>query len=178
MTYDQKIVNIIRRLKQVKASQPELTLQKIADHTGVSLSTVTRVFADGSESQSFRYESIRPVAQMLLGLDNLDEGDDYEKALKAIIQLKDATIRQLEQAIAEEKEKHERKLEKERTQNRASIDFLKHQVELKDERITLLLNAVKDGGASYQSLHDQHMKVMSQLLDNKDLINKILEKGV
>lgn len=143
MTYQAKLANIITRLKEVKNNDPELTLQKISDHTGVSMSTVTRIFADGSEEQSFRYESVRPVAKMLLGLDDLDAGDEDEKALKAIIQFKDATIEQLQHQLQEEKERHERKLEKERAQHKTSIDFLKHQIQLKDDRIDLLLDLIK-----------------------------------
>ena len=139
MTYETKISNIIIRLKEVKSKQPEYTLQKIADHTGVSFSTVTRIFAEGSENQSFRYDSIRPIAQMLLGIDDLDEGDDDEKALKAIIQFKDTRIKELEQKLAEEKEKHEKKLEKEKAQYRASIEFLKQRLGKSDERIDYLM---------------------------------------
>lgn len=142
MTYETKISNIIIRLKEVKSKQPEYTLQKIADHTGVSFSTVSRIFAEGSENQSFRYDSIRPIAQMLLGIDDLDEGGDDEKALKAIIQFKDTRIKELEQKLAEEKERHEKKLEKERLQHKTSIDFLKHQIKLKDDRIDLLLDMI------------------------------------
>lgn len=145
MNYEAKLANIILRLKEVKNKQPEFTLQKIADHTGVSFSTVSRIFADGSENQSFRYDSVRPIAQLLLGIDDLDEGDDDEKALKAIIQFKDARIKELEQRLIEEKEKHDRKLEKERAEHRRSIDFLKHQIELKDDRIDLLLDMLKNG---------------------------------
>lgn len=142
MTYEAKISNIIERLKEVKRSQPDLTIQRISEHTGISPSTVSRIFAEGSENQSFRYDSIRPIAQMLLGIDDLDEGDEDEKALKAIIQFKDAKIKELETKLIEEKEKHEKKLEKERSQYRASIEFLKHQIKLKDDRIDLLFDMV------------------------------------
>ena len=144
MTYEDKLVNIIKRLKEVKASQPELTLQKISDHTGVSLTTVTRIFSDKYEKSAFRYDSIRPIAQMLLGIDDLEQGDDDEKALKAIIQFKDTRIKELEAKVAEERERHEKKLEKERSQFRASLDFLKHQIKLKDDRIDLLLNMLSN----------------------------------
>lgn len=164
MTYESKLANIIVRLKEVKENDPSLTLQKIADHTGVSLSTVTRVFLDGSEEQNFRYESIRPIAEMLLGLDNLDEGADDEKALKAIIQFKDAAIQQLKIQLEEEKARHLDKLEKERSQSRTSIDFLKHQIELKDDRITLLLNAIEDRSAQYQELNQRYIKAMDLLM--------------
>lgn len=176
MTYEAKLANIILRLKEVKKNQPEFTLQKISDHTGVSFTTVSRVFAEGSETQSFRYDSVRPIAQMLLGIDDLDEGDDDEKALKAIIQFKDARIKELEQKLAEEKEKHEKKIEKERMQNRTSIDFLKNQIELKDDRITRLMTGLERRGELYEELHKKYEELMAQLLANKDLINKVLEK--
>lgn len=142
---ENKISNIISRLKGVRNHQPELTFQKISEHTGVSISTVSRIFADGSENQTFRYDSIRPIAQMLLGIDDLDEGDDDEKALKAIIQFKDSKIKELEQKLAEERIKHEKKLEKfekERQHFTSSIEFLKHQIQLKDNRIDLLFDMV------------------------------------
>lgn len=154
MNYETKIANIILRLKEYKEDHPEITLQKISDHTGVSLSTVTRVFDKDSENKMFRYDSIKPIAKMLLGLDSLDEGDDGEKALKAIIQYKETAIAQLKEQLELEREKHEKKLEKERTQSRTSIEFLKNQILLKDERITLLMQ------------------------QNKELLAKLMEKGV
>ena len=160
MTYEAKIANIISRLKEVKKNQPEFTIQRISEHTGISPSTVTRIFAEGSENQSFRYDSVRPIAQMLLGIDDLDEGGEDEKALKAIIQFKDSRIKELEQKLAEEKEKHERKLEKERSQFKSSLDFLKHQIELKDERIDQLMKGLLDRGNRYIELHDQYQSLI------------------
>lgn len=144
MNYEAKIANIIIRLKEYKEDHPEITLQKISDHTGVSLSTVTRIFDKDSENKAFRYDSIKPVAKMLLGLDSLDEGEDGEKALKAIIQYKETAILQLKEQLEAEREKHEKKLEKERAQSRISIDFLKHQIELKDARIDTLLEMLQN----------------------------------
>ena len=143
MTYEAKLSNIITRLKEVKSNHPEITLQKIADHTGVSLSTVTRIFAEGSETSSFRYESVRPIAEMLLDLDDLDEGDEDEKALKAIIQFKDTAIKQLQEQLAQEREKYEKKLEKERAEHKRKTDFLMNQIEKKDARIDWLFDMVK-----------------------------------
>lgn len=168
MTYEVKLANTIVKLKEVKRNQPELTLQKISDHTGVSMSTVTRIFADGSEEQSFRYDSIRPIAKMLLGLDDLDEGDDDEKALKAIIQLKEAKIEQGKKEIERLKEKHANKIEKERAQYEKKIEFLKHQIELKDDRITFLLQAVEKRSEQYQDLYQQYKEIMAKLLSNKE----------
>lgn len=144
MTYEAKLSNIITRLKEVRANHPELTLQKISDHTGVSLSTVTRIFAEGSEASSFRYDSVRPIAEMLLDLDDLDEGDDDEKALKAIIQFKDSAIKQLQEQIAQEHEKYDKKLEKERAEHKRKTEFLMNQIEKKDARIDWLFDLLKE----------------------------------
>lgn len=131
-----KLANIVTRLKEVKAKRPDLTLQKISDNTGVPMGTVTRVFAEGSESVSFRYESVMPIAKMLLDLDDLGEGDDDEKAYKAIIQF-------YETSIAQMKEQYEQKLDEERKEYRRRIDFLMKQVEKKDNRIDWLFDMVK-----------------------------------
>ena len=175
MTYESKIANIITRLKEYKEDHPEISLQKIADHTGVSLSTVTRVFDKDSENKSFRYDSIKPIAIMLLGLDSLDEGDDEEKALKAIIKFKETAIIQLNEQLEQEKEKHSMKIEKEREGSRKTIDFLKEQIQIKDRRIDILFEAVEDRKKEYKELHQQYVDVMQQLLDNKKLIDEILK---
>lgn len=132
MTTDERISNIIIRLKEYKKDHPELTLQKISDGTGISLSTVTRVFAEDSEKHKFRYDSIQPIAEFVL-----EESND-DKAL-AIYRYNEVYIRELENQLAAEKDKYERKLEKERAQFHKSLDFLKEQVALKDDRITRLL---------------------------------------
>lgn len=165
MTYQAKIANIIEKLKEVRDKQPDLTLQKISEHTGVSLTTVTRVFSSGSETVAFRYDSIRPIAQMLLGIDNLDEGEDDEKALKAIIQYKDMRIKELEETLEKEREKHFQKIEKERNQSRASIDFLKHQVDLKDTRIDLLMTALENRRVQYEDLYKNYSAAMEKLIE-------------
>lgn len=126
--YQAKITNIIIRLKKEKNENPELTLQKISDQTGVSMSTVTRIFADGSENQSFRYESLKPIAQLLLHSDGLEDDMDADEFQMQINELKD---------------KYEKKLEKEREQHRKNVEFLKNQIELKDDRITRLLGLIE-----------------------------------
>lgn len=173
MNYEAKIANIILRLKEYKEDHPEITLQKISDHTGVSLSTVTRIFDKDSETKTFRYDSIKPIAKMLLGLDSLDEGDDGEKALKAIIQYKETAYAELKAQFDAEREKYEKKLEKERAQSRTSIEFLKHQIELKDKRIDILFETVEYQKEQYNKLHQQYVDVMQQLLNNQKLIEEL-----
>lgn len=159
--YQSKISSIIIRLKKAKNNNPEMTLQRISEETGVSMSTLKRVFADGSENQSFRYDSLKPICQFLLGTDGLDDDMDYEE-----FQIQLAGI----------KEKYEKKLEKERDQYRRNKEFLMHQIELKDKRIDILFEDIKDIKNQYLELHQQYVNVMQQLLDNKALIDEILRK--
>lgn len=128
---ENKLSNIVTRLKEVKDKRPDLTLQKISDNTGVPLSTVTRVFSEGSENTSFRYDSIQPIAKMLLDLDDLGEGSNDEKAYKAIIQF-------YETAITQQKEHYEKKIDELRSEYERRIDFLMEQIERKDKRIDKL----------------------------------------
>ena len=166
--FQSQITSIIIRLKRAKNSNPEMTIQKIVEDTGVSKSTVTRVFADDSENQSFRYESLKPLCQYLLGTDGLDEEIDTDEMQLRLSQLK---------------EKYERKLEKERAQFRISLEFLKDQIGKKDKRMDFMFQALADRAeqykelkAQYDELLSQYNDIMSQLLANNELINQILKK--
>ena len=123
--YQSQITSIIIRLKKAKNNNPEFTIDKIVEQTGVSKSTVTRIFADNSENQSFRYESLKALSLYLLGTDGLDGEIDNDEMQMRLSQLK---------------EKYERKLEEQRKRYENSIEFLKHQVKLKDERIDKLFD--------------------------------------
>ena len=111
--------------EKAKNNNPEFTIDKIVEQTGVSKSTVTRIFADNSENQSFRYESLKALSLYLLGTDGLDGEIDNDEMQMRLSQLK---------------EKYERKLEEQRKRYENSIEFLKHQVKLKDERIDKLFD--------------------------------------
>lgn len=56
----------------------------------LSKSTISRVFADGSEEQSFRYEeTIRPIANALLDIENIEDTDDMDvRAMKSLLKYK------------------------------------------------------------------------------------------
>jgi transcriptional regulator with XRE-family HTH domain len=176
MTYESRLSNIILRLKEYRNAHPEYTFQRIADHTGVSLSTVSRIFAEGSENQTFRYESIQPIAKMLLDLDDLDEGNDDEKALKAIISFKDTAYEELKLQIGWLKDEYEKKLANEREQYEARISFLKEQITLKDDIINnfinnnntyALLKVIEAKDEQYIELNKKFIELASVVLDNK-----------
>lgn len=151
---------IITKLKEVREQKGlsygdiiEL-LEKNGDF--LSKSTLSRVFQEGSENLSFRYEeTIRPIAKALLDIETIEDNDDVDvQAMKSLLQYKiqrieelEHQIEQLECSLDKEKLKYHEKMEQERERWSKSIDFLKGQVTLKDKRIDLLLEAVheKDG---------------------------------
>ena len=114
----------------------------------ISKSTIARVFSDGSEDLHFDYErTIRPIANALLDMETIEETDDIDtKGMKSIIKYKGDRIKELTEQVKElktaldkEKIKYHEKLDREREQHQKSIDFLKHQIELKDKRIDCLM---------------------------------------
>ena len=100
---------LISKLKQVRL-QKEYTYQYIVDECerngySVSMSTVKRIFADGSEDMGFRYSTVRPVAVVVLGLDEVERSEaptpDEADALRTIIAIKDTQIEDLHRTISE-----------------------------------------------------------------------------
>ena len=160
---DRKVImtntkDVIAKLKEVK-KEKGLSLDKIlvmVENNGeyISKSTLARVFKDGSENCSFRYEeTIRPIANALLDIENYEATDDPETlAFKSLLQLKMRVIdensrmiselqEQIKDTATEEKLKYQKKLQQEVDKFQRSLDFLKNQVELKDKRIDQLMDA-------------------------------------
>lgn len=147
---------IILRLKEVR-KEKGLSYADILDlmeknNDFVSKSTISRVFSDGSEELSFRYEeTIRPIAKALLDIENIEADDDLDvQAMKSLLQYKIKRIEELEQQMEQlqadfdrERLKMHEKMEQEREQWGRSIEFLKTQISFKDQRIDVLLEAVQ-----------------------------------
>ena len=141
--------DIILKLKEVR-DEKGLSLNEIVslvEESGsyISRSSVQRVFADGSEALSFRYDdTIRPIANALLDIDTIEQDDDTDtQAMKSLLQYKNQRIKELESQLSKEKIKYHEKLDKEREQSRRSIEFLKEQIAYKDKRMDLLLDSVE-----------------------------------
>ena len=160
--------DIILKLKEVR-KEKDLSYGKILDlmeQNGdfLSKSTISRVFQDGSENVSFRYEeTIRPIAKALLDIETIEDNDDVDiQAMKSLLQYKIQRIEELEQQIEQlessfnkEKIKMHEKMEQERAQWSKSIEFLKEQVSLKDKRIDMLLDAVYTKDSQFKELLEQ-----------------------
>ena len=149
---------IILTLKEVR-EEKKLSFDKILDLMKVngdylSKSTLSRVFAEGSETKTFRYEdTIRPIAKVVLDIENIEADDDADtRGYKSIINFKKELLFEYEKQIEDlksqikeiertEKEKYHEKMAKETSKFQQNLAFLNHQVELKDHRIDHLLDA-------------------------------------
>lgn len=105
----------------------------------VSLSTVKRVFREGSEDDdSFNFDlTIRPIAAALLGAESVSHKTHDKDLSISLLRYKNERIQQLEKQLAEERELANRR-----------VDFLKEQIAIKDgylqkkdELITKLIEA-------------------------------------
>jgi predicted RNase H-like nuclease (RuvC/YqgF family) len=147
--------DIILKLKAVR-EEKGLSLNEILamveeNKDYISRSSIQRVFAEGSEDSSFRYEeTIRPIAKALLDIETIEEDDSLDTAtLKALLKYKIQRIEDLENqlehlqsALDNEKLKRHEKIDDIRAEYEKKIDFLKEQITLKDKRMDLLLNAL------------------------------------
>lgn len=147
--------DIIIKLKEVRAEKGLSfgDILNLMEENGdyLSKSTISRVFAEGSEEQSFKYEeTIRPIAKALLDMETIEENDNMDvRAMKSLLKYKIERIEELEHQIEQvnsfiDKQKiqfHE-KLDEERERFNRSIDFLKEQIAYKDKRMDLLLDSV------------------------------------
>ena len=140
--------DIILKLKEVRdekglsISDIEDLLEANGDH--LSRSTISRIFADGSEDTSFRYEeTIRPIANALLDIETIEETDDMDiRAMKSLLKYKAARIKELESqiehlqtALDKERIKGFEKFESERNLMHDRKTFLTSQIEIKDKRM-------------------------------------------
>lgn len=169
-----KTRDIIIKLKEVREEKGlSLTdIMNILEEKGqfpVSKSTISRVFAEGSEDNIFKYEeTLRPIANALLDIDTIEDDDDMDiRAYKSLLQYKIQRIEELEQHIeklehdlSKEKIKYHEKLDKERKIFDSRIDFLKDQISLKDKRMDQLMEAVFKKDLQYNELLDKVLKSM------------------
>lgn len=157
--------DIICKLKEVREekglSYSDILVLMEKNNDYLSKSTISRVFSDGSEELSFRYEeTIRPIAKALLDIETIEDGDNMDiQAMKSLLKFKISRIEELERQIEQletkldkEKIKYHEKMEQERAQWARSIEFLKEQVAYKDKRMDFLLDAVKEKDARYDEL--------------------------
>ena len=170
MNNTEKMTNMKEIILNLKAVRSERNLSytdilNLMEARGdfISKTTLSRVFAEGSEETAFRYEeTIRPIANALLNMENIEEDDTTAiQAIKSILKFKMEYIEELEHQLedkdlelAKEKNKRHDMLDELREEHKRKVDFLMGQIELKDKRIDALLNAVYTKDAQHKELLD------------------------
>ena len=148
--------DIIIKLKEVREERglSHRQILKLMESNGdhLAISTISNVFADGSEDKkSFDYEhTLRPIAKALLDMETFEDDDPTDvRAMKSLLKYKMQRIEELEARVIElkatidhEKVKYHEKLEKERERYETELQRHLHQIDLKDERMDKLLNAM------------------------------------
>lgn len=163
--------DLIMKLKEVREEKglSYNDIMEMMEKNGdyLAKSTLSRVFAEGSEEQSFRYEeTIRPIANALLDIENIEDTDNMDiQAMKSLLKYKIRVIEDLEKRISElesaldkEKIKAHEKIEQERERFNRSIDFLKEQINYKDQRMDLLLASVQDKDKLHKEMLEKLLK--------------------
>lgn len=159
--------DVILKLKEVR-EEKNLSLNDIVElmekndpSTALSKSSIQRIFKEGSEENSFDYEKqLKPVASVLLDIDIIEETDSLDtQAMKTLLQYKSQRIIELERQvktletdIVKVKLSNHEKMQAEREKHDKSIEFLKSQIALKDERMDKLLDAVFTKDKLYNEL--------------------------
>ena len=157
--------DVIMRLKEVRAEKNlsygdilEL-MEKNGDY--LSKSTISRVFQDGSENLSFRYEeTIRPIAKALLDIETIEEDDNINvQTMKALLKYKiqrieelEAQIEHLQASFDKERVKIHERNEREREQLSKHIEFLQSQIIMKDQRFDTVLESSLSKDLRYEEL--------------------------
>lgn len=154
-----KIAGIISGLKKVREEEG-LSCQRIVELVeknggAVSLSTVKRVFEEGSEAYGWQYENtLKPIADAVLGVYGPSEAASADEAdtLKAVIDYKSEKVADLTARLERCEESYRRRLE-----------FMREQIALKDARIDRrdamiekLLDVVLRLGLSEEVSRDVH----------------------
>ena len=165
----------VRQEKQLSYNDILEIMEKNGDF--LAKSTLSRVFAEGSENERFMYETtIRPIANALLDIETLEETDTIdEKAMKALLRYKIQRIEELEQqieqlnlALANEKVKYHEKLDEERAIFNNRIDFLKEQINYKDARMDMLLGWVDEKDTQNKEMLEKVLKCSKCPMGAKD----------
>lgn len=151
MSRQDRIREVIRQLKIVREDRG-LSLQRILDMVldaggNLSMGTVRRVFEDGSEERNFRYEdSIKPIADVLLNVQSSGEPGTEEaaelEALRALVRYKNAYIAELEASASNV----EGKVQAARDEQMRKIDFLRAELDKRDEQLRAKDQQIQDRG--------------------------------
>ena len=161
LTDTKKLREHLKKLRIEKGySLDDMERETEANGEPVSKTTLSRFFGDSAEDTEFRFETtIRPICNVLLDIDE-DEDDDKDDilAMKSFIRLKKDIISALKAETEQTKINYAQKLQEETEKFQRSLDFVKNQILLKDQRIDALMTMNND-------LMNTNNKLINQLMD-------------
>ena len=177
MTDTIKLIDSIRKVYDEKG----LTIGKVEQlfiekgkEGAVAHTTIGRFFSkDKRDEYNFRYEdTIRPLAELLLDVDTIENTDDTEtQAMKSFVQVKRNRIEELELALTKEKkkrhdiiDKYEHDILKLREQHELDTKLLREQLAYKDKRMDQFIDA----------MFTKDKKIDDLITQNQELSNKLI----
>lgn len=142
----QNVIDSLQKIYKKRKLTQQKAYQIVYDFDPLncpSETTIARVFRKGAKAENFRWEaSLRPIANAILNLEEIDPEDSpEEQALKSMLKLKKDQLGIVNEEREEEKDKYHKRLAEELDKFQKSLDFLKKQIELKDERIDYFMRA-------------------------------------
>ena len=140
----------------------------------VSMSTISRIFQDGSEEKGFRISSIKAIEDAFAAL-NTEESDRLnmiEGKYKIEINHRDTAIEQLKERNNEIKDMFNDKIDKEReafntriSQLNEHIKFLAEQIKVKDKRMDEKDQRYDKLFAMFETLTEKYEQLQDQFLN-------------
>jgi hypothetical protein len=176
MTQQERIREIIIQLKQIRTERG-LSLQDVHDlvvEAGgyLSLSSVKRVFAEGSEKQGFRYQdTIQPIVRALLSVteetpENNDVTANEIDALKNVVLLKDSIIQELRtenEFLAEKNNRTE-------TEAQLSLNEIKAEYQRKINHLLAEVEQLRKENENLWAEVNHKTRVIDLFLEKQDVI--------
>ena len=146
MESTKELITLLKQIRQEKNLSFDKILAMMEENGDyLSKSTLSRVFQEGSEDNGgFRYETLKPIADVLLDVEHIETDDTTDtKAFKQMLRLKREIIDELMKANEQTKVSYAERLEQETEKFQRSLEFVKNQIILKDQRIDTLLRLLE-----------------------------------
>lgn len=177
MTQQERISDIILQLKQIRKERG-LSLQDIHDlvkSSGgyLSLSSIKRVFSDGSENLGFRYhDTIQPIVRALLSVNEETPVDNdltasEIDALKNVILLKDSIIAELQKDTKALSRKNE-ELEKSALQQAKELQRIREESQRMLDHLLTQITRLRQEVDGWRVENDRKAKIIDKFLEHKN----------
>lgn len=185
MTNPKEIIQQLKEVREEKGLSYGDIIKMMEDNGDIPVSqtTLSRIFAEGSEEKYFSYETtILPLARAILDLETIEDDDDASvKAMKELLKVKKEKIRDLELQIEQMEAAHNKEMlekmeafDKEREAWSRSIEFLKEQISLKDARMDMQNDRTNSLLDRIEKKDDRIDQLTSELLELKNIRDAVL----